>query len=398
MYVVRNALISLKKNKVRTFLTSLGVCIGVFSVVILVAFGVGLKVFVEDQFNSLGSNIVVIFPGKLLDDRGRFRDTEGGFSAKFDINDVNSLARISSVAIVSPGTTRATRVTGENGVTKNSDFLLTTASQFELRNLEIKYGRLFRESDVDKQAKVAVMGSKIAEEIFGSAQLAIGKSIRAENLRFEIIGVLDSKGTGSFGGPDFDAYVYVPYSGAKALNPSGKFLVIYLQAKSENLIAQMKEETENLLLRKYNEDDFSLVEQTQVLETVQSIFGVINTILVALASISLIVGGVGIMNIMYATVNERVKEIGIRRAIGARKEDIIVQFITESIVVSLVGGIIGLVLAMVVSIIANRFVPVRVDLFTVSIAMGVSCMVGLIFGVFPARKAAALTPIEAIRK
>lgn len=398
MYVISTAFTSLKKNRVRTFLTSLGVCIGVFSVVILVAFGVGLKVFLEDQFNSLGSNIVVLFPGKILDDKGNLKDSEGVLSAKFDESDLKALSRLKSIEIIAPASTRAARVTGENGTVKNSDFLLTTPSQFKLRTLVPEYGRLFTESDVNKQVKVAVLGNKIAKEIFGSAELALGKSIRADNLRFEIVGILKSKGTGSFGGPDFDAFTYVPYTGAESLNPSKKFLVIYLQASSKELIPQMKSDVEQVMLRKYTSDDFSLVEQTQVLKTVQSIFGVLNTILVALASISLIVGGVGIMNIMYATVNERVKEIGIRRALGARQSDIVIQFLSESVVVSLVGGLSGLMLAIIVSLIANRFIPVRIDLPTVFLAIGISTTVGLIFGVFPARRAALLTPIEAIRK
>jgi len=389
---------NLVRNKIRTLLTSLGIFIGVFSVVILIAFGVGLRVFVQDQFNSLGSNILIILPGQVLDDNGQFQDREGGFGeSKFDESTVAKLERISTAKYVAPAFIRPGQVSTSSGKSASTSILGTNDQMFPLRDMTSQAGSIFTKSDVRKKSNNVVLGDKIARELFTSPATAIGKIIRIESVRYQVKGVLNPKGGGGFGGPDFDAFVYMPYTAGTNLNPSGRFVSLYVQATNAETVQILKENIKSELIKDISQDDFSIIEQTQIMGTVQGIFSIINSILVALGSISLIVGGVGIMNIMYASVNERIKEIGIRRSLGATQSDILIQFLFESVIVSLLGGIGGLLLAWIIAIIANRWIPVQIDLLSVVVAISVSSLIGISFGVFPARRAANWPPIDAIR-
>lgn len=390
------ALQDLRRNKVRTALTSLGILIGVMSVVLLVALGNGLKNYISGQFESLGTNIMTVLPGKVLQN-GSFRSGSsslGGIS--FDERDINKLKRISQLEFVIPVFTRTvTLVSGAN--THTSDLYATTEEIFEARNLGIEFGKLFTKTDLQKRSKVAVLGPKAAEELFGSADAAVGKSVQVDNQTFRVRGVLASKGGGGFGGPDFDSFIYIPYKSALTFNPDKKFLVILLKAQNEKVVAQAKRSVETVLAGRYDEDTYSVVEQTEILKAITSIFGVLNSVLVVIGAISLIVGGIGIMNIMYVSVVERTKEIGIRRALGATRSNILSQFLTESILLALTGGLGGILLSVLIAIVAGRFFPISITPLSVIIAFGVSSAIGIIFGVFPARKAARLSPLDAIR-
>jgi putative ABC transport system permease protein len=190
----------------------------------------------------------------------------------------------------------------------------------------------------------------------------------------------------------------MPYTAAYVFNPDKTFSGIYLQARSEDVVDEVKQETTEILLRRYDDDQFSVIEQAEILQTVTGIFAAVNSVLVAIGAISLLVGGIGIMNIMYASVTERVKEVGIRRAIGATEGDILQQFLSESVVLSLVGGLLALGVAAVVVLIVRQWFPAAIEMSSVLLALGVSSGIGVFFGVFPARKAAKLPPIEAIKK
>ncbi len=393
---IKTALFDFSRSKGRTFLTSLGILIGVLSVILLVSFGLGLQRYIDQQFESLAPNLLRIVPGKILQGGG-FRAGPGSISGiRFDEKDLQKIKRVKDLDYVIPSFTKT--ITVQAGKKSElTDFFSSSEDLFQALNIEAEYGEIFTKADVDKRSKVAVIGPKIAEKLFGEAELAVGNDVRIEEQNFDIIGVAKSKGGGGFGGPDFDSYIYIPYKTGYVFDPDKKFVAIIAKVNLEENIDSAKKDIEEVMLRRYNEDDFSVIKQTDLLSAITSIFGVINIVLVAIAAISLIVGGIGIMNIMYVTVTERIKEIGIRRAIGARKKDILIQFLVESIILSLFGGVAGLVLAWIIIFFIQKVFPAYINIQTVVLALGVSSAIGVIFGVFPAKKAADLSPIEAIR-
>lgn len=396
LFILKSAAFDFSRNKLRTALTSLGILIGVSSVVLLLAFGLGLRIYIGEQFESLGSNLVYVMPGTFGGSGGiGFRPGAFG-SVRFDEKDLSQLKKIKETRAVVGAFARTSDVSA-GGETQTVDVFAATPEIFPVRNFELAFGRFYDDADIDKRAKVAVLGPKIAQELFGEEQEAIGKSIKIEGQGYAVVGTLVSKGGGGFGAPDFDSFVYVPFTSAAQFNPNKEFIAFYLQADSEESIATVREKAQETLEKRYKDDKFSVVEQTEIISTVTSIFQVLNSILVAIGAISLIVGGVGIMNIMYVTVTERIKEIGVRRAIGATSKDILLQFLTEAIILSLLGGALGLLFAFVVVFFVQQVFPATISLLSVGIALIVSSAIGIVFGVFPAKKAADLSPIDAIR-
>ena len=306
------------------------------------------------------------------------------------------LQRVRSAKNVIPVISKSITVSIGKG-TEGANLYASTADVFIALNLKAKYGDLFTKNDVEKRSKIVVVGPKIAEKLFTTEDQALGRNIKVEGQSFRVMGVLEAKGGGGFGGPDLDSFIYMPHTTAQVFNPDKKFYAIIVQSKSDIAIADAKLELKNALLKRYKEDDFSVIDQAELLGAIESIFGMLNTVLVAIAAVSLIVGGIGIMNIMYVTVTERIKEIGIRRALGARKEDILVLFLVESIALSLLGGLMGLGLAYIIVYFIQKFFPAYIDINSVVLALAVSSVIGVIFGVFPAKKAADLSPIDAIR-
>jgi putative ABC transport system permease protein len=394
-FVVKSAFEDFARNKGRTFLTSLGIVIGVLSVVILIAFGLGLRKYINDQFQSLGSNIIRIVPGQILKG-GSFSASSGMSTIRFDTRDITRLERVRTIKTVVPVVTRSITVTAGKDP-EIATLYASTANIFAALNLNPKYGQAFAKTDVDKRSKIVVIGPKLAAKLFGTEEAALGKSIKIDSQNFKVHGVLESKGGGGFGGPDLDSFVYMPHTTAQVFNPDKKFYAIIAQSKDDVSIALAKDDIKTALLRRYKEDDFSVIDQAELLGAIQSIFGMVNMVLVAIAAVSLVVGGIGIMNIMYVTVTERIKEIGIRRALGARTSDILLQFLVESIALSALGGLMGLGLAYLIVLFIQQFFPAYIDLNSVVLALGVSSVIGVVFGVFPAKKAADLSPIDAIR-
>ncbi len=398
-FQLKTALKNFGRNKVRTVLTSLGILIGVLSVVILIALGVGLKNYIEGQFQSLGSNLLFILPGQVLGSNGQFQGGSGGrvSGTTFDERTVADLKRGLTIDYIVPIYTKSITIDA-NGNSKGGSIFASTEDVFAIYNLEPQAGILFTSADVGKRAKSVVIGSNLANSLFGDAGSAVGKKIVLDSQRFSVIGVTKEKGGGGFGGPSFDDGVYMPYTTSfSGLNPDRKFAAIYLGVGNNGDIDAVKDTAEKIMLKKYKKDDFSIVKQTEILNAITSIFSIINSVLIAIGSISLVVGGIGIMNIMYANVTERTKEVGIRRAIGATKNDILFQFLTESVLLSLIGGVGGLLFAILIVAGVSQFFPLAINVTSVVAALGISTAIGVFFGVFPARRAANLAPIEAIR-
>lgn len=395
LFLIRSSFGDLKRNKVRTILTSLGILIGVLSVVLLIAFGEGLRNYIRNQFESLGTNLLYVLPGKVIGEGGGFSDP-GALGARFDEKDITKLEKIKGVNFVVPVFEKS--ITAESGNTaKAASMYATTPEIAKALNLEPEIGSFFTKADLDKRAKTAVIGPKLAEDLFGSIDSALGKRIRISGQSYTVKGILKAKGGGALGGPSFDSFIYIPYKSALSLNPDKKFYTLYVKVTDEKDIQTVKEDINVLLGKRYENDEYQVVEQTEILNIVTSIFSILNSILIAIGSISLLVGGIGIMNIMYATVTERIKEIGIRRAIGATKKDILVQFLTQALILSLIGGLMGLILAFIIVAIIQSFFPAEINVLSVIAALGVSSFIGIFFGVFPARQAANLSPIDAIR-
>ncbi|MBI3366320.1 ABC transporter permease [Candidatus Roizmanbacteria bacterium] len=396
-FIIKSAFFDFSRNKGRTFLTSLGILIGVMSVVLLIAFGLGLKKYINNQFESLGSNLLRVLPGKILQN-GSFRGGSSGTlnNIRFDEKDIITLQRLKSVEIVVPVYTRSVTVSVGKG-SEIGDLYAANEGVFTALNAKPQYGELFTKSDVEKRSKIVVLGPKIAIKLFGEESQALGKNVKVEGQSFRVIGVLESKGGGGFGGPDLDSFVYMPFRTAYVFNTDKKIFAIIVKAKTDVSLDQAKIDIKTMLLKRYKEDDFSVIDQAELLGAISSIFAILNTILVAIAAISLIVGGIGIMNIMFVTVTERIKEIGIRRALGARKNDILHQFLIEAIILALLGGFLGLSLAYIIVSLIQGLFPAYIDAQSVVLALGVSSLIGIIFGVFPAKKAADLSPIDAIR-
>ncbi len=394
--IFRSALVDFGKNKGRTFLTSLGIMIGVLSVVLLMAAGTGLKLFIKNQFDNLGTNLVYAIPGGVLNSKGGFSNNSGVTGPIFHEEDVAKIKRINETEYAVPIYTKASKAS-YNGKTEDSTIFATSEDIFPARNLKPEFGEVFSASDVSGRNKVVVIGPKLATNLFGDKSTAVGKKIRLENQSYRVLGVMESKGGGGFGGPDLDSFAYMPYKTAYTFNTDKKFIQLLTKARSEEEIPALKAALKTELLKRYNEDDFSVIESTEILNAIGSIFSALNLVLVAIAAISLIVGGIGILNIMYVTVTERIKEIGIRRALGARSIDILWQFLAEAVVLSVFGGLLGLGLAGLIVWGVQSVFPAYISWQSMALALGTSSAIGIVFGVFPAKKAADLSPIDAIR-
>jgi putative ABC transport system permease protein len=390
-HFLTNAFVDLKRNRVRTFLTSLGITIGVFSVVMLIALGLGLKNYIQGQFESLGSNLVMVMPGNTFKSGGGL--TAGApIGADFTEKDLVNLDRIPEIDYVVPMFFKSAAIEG-NGDSRYGYLTGVNEDHFKVMNIKPVAGRFFEASDVNRRAKVAVLGFVVAQQLFDQPVKALNETIKVSGERFRVIGVANKTGDN-----DQDTSAIIPYKTSYGkLNPDKTFFAIYLGIDKEENVEIAKAKAKEALLKNWEEDDFSVTEQTEILSTVNQIFDIINSVLVAIGSISLVVGGIGIMNIMYASVTERTKEVGIRRALGATQKDILNQFLTEAVVLSLMGGLLGLLLAALAVLGIQPFFPVSLNWLAVAISLTVSSAIGIGFGVFPARRAAKLSPIEAIR-
>lgn len=392
---------ALINNKMRAFLTMLGIIIGVASVITMIAIGQGSKVSIQKQISEMGSNMIMIHPGG--DRRGGVRRDPSEMQT-LKLSDYETLRdECTFVAGISPNVTSSGQlIAGNNNYP--SSFTGVGLDYLEIRQLTVESGEMFTETDIRTSSKVCVIGKTIADNLFPDGSDPIGKIIRFNKVPFRVIGVLKSKGYNSMG-MDQDDIVLAPYSTVMKRLLAVQYLEsIFASALTEDMTENAIDEITTILRRTHkllptDEDDFTIRSQQELSNMLNTTTDMLTILLACIAGISLIVGGIGIMNIMYVSVTERTREIGLRMSVGARGVDILAQFLIESILISITGGLIGVMLGCGASI-AVKFIaqwPIYIQPWSIILSFGVCTFTGVFFGWYPAKKAAALDPIDAIR-
>ncbi|GAP63087.1 putative ABC transport system permease protein [Ardenticatena maritima] len=400
---IRIALRALSANKLRSVLTMLGIIIGVGAVIALLSVGQGVQQFVTESIQSTGTNLLFVIPG-----------SPGGGSTglTLSVKDAEAIAdprNVSNVVAVAAELSRGANV--ERGrITRRFPISGVTIEFPQVRNFTVEIGRFFDDSEAATGSRVAVIGANVYDVLFPEGEYPIGQVIKINGIPFRVIGVMERKGGGAFGSEDDN--IWIPLSTmhrylSSPRNQRGELLVsvIYVQVASADVMDQVADEITELLRQRHNiqfreDDDFTVINQADLVAIFGEITGVLTLFLGAIAGISLLVGGIGIMNIMLVSVTERTREIGIRKAVGAKRRDILFQFLIEAIVLSMLGGFLGIVLgwigSIIISTLSEDLTPI-VTLDAVLLATGFSAAVGLFFGIYPAYRASRLNPIEALR-
>ncbi|MEE2772852.1 MAG: ABC transporter permease [Bacteroidota bacterium] len=386
-------------NKTRTFLTMLGIIIGVASVIAMLAIGEGSKASIKSQISSMGSNMITIRPGAGMQGGVRM---DPGQSQSLKLSDYKALSDASNLSHLSP------QVQGSGQAINGSENWPTqiygvAPAYLEIRKLEMRSGSMFSQQEVSSASKVAVLGQTVVDNLFPDED-PIGKMIRFNKIPFQVIGVLESKGQNTFG-QDQDDLILAPYTTVQKRILAVDYLqTIVASATSEENAPAAVEEVESILRKSHNlsisaENDFNVFSMEELISTFSSTSEMLTVLLVAIAAISLFVGGIGIMNIMYVSVKERTREIGLRMAVGGQSGDILLQFLIESVLISVTGGIIGVCLGFATTLLIKNILhwPVIITLYSVIVSFLVCAITGIFFGWYPARKASVLDPIVALR-
>ena len=395
------AMNALRRNKFRAFLTMLGIIIGVASVIAMLAIGQGSKKSIQDQMSDMGTNLVFAMPGS--EQRGGVR-LGNSDAQSMKLSDVEAIEReCTAISAVSPQVSSQGQIVLGN---KNwpSSVYGVNAKYLNIRKYELVSGRIFSEREINTYAKVCIVGQTIIENLFGDGVDPIGQTVRFKNIPFKIIGVLEEKGENGMG-QDQDDLMLAPYTTVqKRILSITHIQGIFASAATEDLNDLAIEQLTDVLRRTHKikegeEDDFRVMSQSELVQTFTSISDMMTTLLGAIAGISLLVGGIGIMNIMYVSVTERTKEIGLRLSVGGRENDIMLQFLVESILLSVAGGAIGILLGILSTYLVASIMnwPVVIMTSAVLISFVVCSAIGIFFGWYPARKAASLNPIDALR-
>lgn len=389
---IQLSLTAILSNRLRSFLTILGIVIGVLSVIILVALVTGLQTYITAQISSFGSNLIFVIPGKVGGGRG-----PGGIQVnRLELQDANTLKeKLGTGVDVTSLVQKVTTTKYGNKVNKD-----TTLAGVEsiypkiISAIKIADGRFFTQSESDAGKNVAVVGPTVVNNLLNNRN-PIGEKILVGNTKYEIIGVITSRG--STFGVDQDNTVLIPLLAAKKQFGINNVNSIYISVQNADQVKSTQQKITNILNKRLSEDDFSVTTQEQALSTINQITGVLTAALGGIAAISLLVGGIGVSNIMLVSVTERTREIGLRKALGARPTDIRNQFLIEAVTLCALGGIIGIALGYLISFVIGQFITTSVPLWSVGLSFGFSMLVGVVFGVAPAIRAARLDPITALR-
>ena len=403
--IFEESFVSISSNLVRSGLTVLGIVIGIASVIALLAVGQGSTNSITASIESIGANLLVVTPG--------FTRTAGPVSAgrgsarTLTLTDAQAITTLNNVAAVAPELDGRYQVVATAGNT-NVSVIATTSSYMSVRNIQTTEGGFVTDQDVENATRVAVLGPTAASDLFGDptqgGQDPLGQTIRIKGLAFTVVGVTKAKG--GTGIANADDSIYVPLtSGQRYLAGQASYVsLVDVEATTQSAMTQLQTDITNLLLQNHKitdptKADFSVINQADLASTASSTSRTLTLLLAAIAGISLVVGGIGIMNMMLTTVTERTREIGLRKAIGARRRDVTVQFLVEAVVLTLLSGVIGVILGWLVSVALTRFSSLHASVTWQSIvlAFGVSAVIGIVFGFYPARRAAGLNPIEALR-
>ncbi len=399
--LIEETYFAISANKARSGLTILGIVIGIGSVIAMISIGQGATGSIEASIQSMGSNLITISPGF---QRSFSQISVGRGSAQtLTIGDSEAIAKeVSFVRAVAPELSNRYQIIAK-GKNTNTQVVGTTSHYPSVRNIEIDLGSFISEQNINNMSKVAVLGPTTRDDLFGEGTNPVGETIRIKGINFKVIGVTKTKGGTGFGSQD--DRVFIPITTAqKFLTGTNHVSTINVQAESPQIMAQVQNEITNLLLQRHNITDpqmadFSVLNQQDILGAASSITNTMTILLAAIAGISLIVGGIGIMNMMMTTVTERTREIGLRKAIGAKRLDISLQFLAEAVMLTFLGGMMGIILGsgLAYGITVFTGMVTKISLFSIILAFSVSVGIGIIFGYYPAQKAAKLNPIEALR-
>ena len=393
---------ALSSNKIRSGLTMLGIVIGISSVIAMTAIGAGAQSSITDSIQSIGSNLITVRPGAA---RGAGIQVSGGRGTAKSLTLKDSeaiLAGVASVKNVSAEISGRYQVTAK-GTNTNTTIDGVTSSYAEVHNTQVDEGTFLTDQNVESGAKVAIIGPTVRDDLFGEGADSVGSIIRIKQIQFKVVGVTKAKGGTGFNSTD--DMIFIPITTAQRYFSGDEYVSsISVEAESAGITSQVQSDITTLLLDRHHITDtaladFSTLNQADIIATVSSVTGTFTTLLAAIAGISLLVGGIGIMNMMLTTVTERTREIGLRKAIGAKRKDISKQFLLEAVMLTFIGGVIGVILGWIISFTITKLglITTKVSISSVLLAFGVSAFIGIVFGYYPAKRASKLNPIEALR-
>ncbi len=398
--LLKIALKALNNNKLRCFLTMLGIIIGVASVITMLAIGQGSKNSIKEQISEMGSNMIMIHPGNMQ--RGGVRQSADDMQT-LEVADYEALQSVPGVAAISPSVNSGGQLVNGNNNYPSTIYGITP-DYLEIRKLKVKDGAMFTDHDIKSASKVCILGKTVVDNLFPNGEDPVGRVVRFGKIPMTVIGVLESKGTNSMG-MDQDDVVLAPYTTVmKRILAIDYIQGLFASATDEERTDETIDAITEILRQRHkikdgDDNDFEIRSQQELSEMMNSTSDMMTVLLACIAGISLLVGGIGIMNIMYVSVTERTREIGLRMSIGARGIDILSQFLIEAVIISVTGGIIGILLGVLaswlVTVIAHW--PVYIQLYSVALSFAVCTVTGVFFGWYPAKKASGLDPIEAIR-